>query len=63
VIGAQALAGVTDVDIIVCNEEIAFAPLGSIRGKLRDTAFGGRMDLLRTGEGRAMKNEGEAERR
>jgi hypothetical protein len=64
VIGAQTLAGVADVDIIVCDEEIAFAALGSIRGKLGDTAFGGgRMDLLRTGEGRAMKNKGEAERR
>ncbi len=31
VIGAQTLAGVTDVDIIVCDEEIAFAALGSIR--------------------------------
>jgi hypothetical protein len=46
-IGAETLAGVMNVDVIVGDEEIALPALRAFGGKLGDTAFGrGRMDLL-----------------
>src|SRR4029077_11058644 len=60
VIGAQALAGVVDVDIVVGDKEIARTALRAVRREFGDTAFGsGPVDLLRSGESQAGKNEGE----
>jgi hypothetical protein len=59
-IGAKALVGVMDVDVVVGNEEIALAALGALGRKLGDAALGnGRADLLRGGGTRAGKNQGE----
>jgi hypothetical protein len=47
VIGAQALASVMNIDVIVGDEEIALPALRTLGGKLGDTAFGrGRAGLL-----------------
>jgi len=47
VIGAQALAGVMDINVIVGDEQIALPALRALGGKLSDTALGrGGTDLL-----------------
>jgi len=40
VVGAQALAGVMNIDVIVGDEEIALPALRTLGGKLGDTALG-----------------------
>jgi len=64
VIGAQALVGVMDIDIVVGDEEIALAALGTFGGKFGDAAFGlGRAALLGHGTGGARENHGKREQR
>ena len=63
-VGAKTLVGVMDVDVIVGNEEIALAALGTLGRKLGDAALGnGRADLLRGGGIRARKNQDEKKQR
>jgi hypothetical protein len=62
-IGAQALTGVVDVDVIVRDEEISLATLRALSRKLGDSALGGgRADLLCGATSRARKNQGETKR-
>jgi hypothetical protein len=62
VIGAQALAGVMDINVIVGDEQIALPALWALGGKLGDAAFGrGRTDLLGLCRVRVGENENKKE--
>jgi hypothetical protein len=63
-IGAKALAGVVNVNVVIGDEEIALAALGALSRKLGHAALGnGRADLLRGGGIRARKNQDEKKQR
>jgi hypothetical protein len=48
-IGAEMLAGIVDIHIVVGDEQIALVALRALGGKLGDTALGYRWaDLLRS---------------
>jgi hypothetical protein len=63
VIGAKALAGVVDIDVVIGDEEIALVALRTLGGKLCDAAFGGRTDLLRGNRSHRDRNQGKKGRR
>src|SRR4029077_19489903 len=62
VIGAEALAGIADIDVVIGDEEIALVALGSLGGKLGDTTLGGgRADLLGLHCGSASESQSKSE--
>jgi hypothetical protein len=62
VIGAQALAGVMDINVIVGDEQIALPALRALGGKLGDTALSrGGTDLLGLCHVRVGENENKKE--
>jgi len=62
VIGAQALASVMNIDVIVGDEEIALPALRTLGGKLGDTALGrGRAGLLGLCGASVCENQNEKE--
>jgi hypothetical protein len=64
VIGAKALVGIVDVDVVVGDKETALAPLRAVSGKLGDAALGNRRaDLLGSAGIRAGENRSERKHR
>ena len=63
VIGAKALAGVVDINVVIGDEEIALVALRALGGKLCDAAFGRRADLLRGNRSHRDRNQGKKGRR